>query len=483
MAENKDIYKSLEVNCEDFNRIPINRRELGMAGVATSYTLSIGGALVDYKMDKYLKSQNVSKGVRFLSSVKITTNFGILSFLYKKVEGKSNERAVTETIIESGMGHFAVKTGVSLLTRIATGAATGAAVGSTAPIVGTIIGAITGALIAGMVNDYIFADEDEQLQKDKAENERIERLEKEYKLKIDRINDYLVRYHYIELRELTEAESEELCKEASNLKNSYFKTIMLMQSFPNYLDRDKEFYETLQVKELDSKQDLRDKDLKDRYSKEAESKETNSTESKQLHIKPIADSIPLTIEIEKCHNGISGNLLRNTTIYIYNHRFKRVVAKGKSDNNGKLIVHNVYVGKEYTIDKLSFIPDRDNFDESNFELSLSQYESFTNIQKKHKSTKELKLLQAYFSFNGSKLSLEYEYEVSNLKANIHKDTIELIPTHNLKDTRFRQYIKYAYMVFDITDSNIDEKTSNITIANRAMLGLKNLGNGGKEIIK
>ena len=94
-----------------------------------------------------------------------------------------------------------------------------------------------------------------------------------------------------------------------------------------------------------------------------ESKETNKTESKQLHIKPIADSIPLTIELEKCHNGISGNLLRNTTIYIYNHRFKRVVAKGKSDNNGKLIVHNVYVGKEDTIDKLSFITDRNNFDE------------------------------------------------------------------------------------------------------------------------
>ncbi|MDY4399556.1 hypothetical protein [Helicobacter bilis] len=465
MAENKDIYKSLEVNCEDFNRIPINRRELGMTGVATSYTLSIGGALADYKMDKYLESQNVSSSIRKFSTLKITTNFGILSFLYKKVEGKSNERATTETIIESGMGHFAVKTGVSLLTRIATGAATGAAVGSTAPIVGTIIGAITGALIAGMVNDYIFAEEDEQLEKDKAHNAEIERLEKEYKLKIDRINDYLIRNYYIELRELTEAESEELCKEVSNLKNSYFKTIMLMQSFPNYLDRDKEFYDTLQEKELDASKD---------------SKETNSTESKQLHIKPIADSIPLTIEIEKCHNGISGNLLRNTTIYIYNHRFKRVVAKGKSDNNGKLIVHNVYVGKEYTIDKLSFIPDRDNFDESNFELSLSQYESFTNIQKKHKNTKELKLLQAYFSFNGLKLSLEYEYEVSNLKANIYKDTIELIPTHNLKDTRFRQYIKYAYMVFDITDSNIDEKTSNITIANRAMLGLKNLGKGGNN---
>ena len=459
------MYKTLCVCSPEFEKIPINRRNLGMTGVATSYTLSIGGALVDYKMDKYLKSQNVSKGVRFLSSVKITTNFGILSFLYKKVEEKSNERAVTETIIESGMGHFAVKTGVSLLTRIATGAATGAAVGSTAPIVGTIIGAVAGALIAGVINDVIFAEEDEQLEKDKAHNAEIERLEKEYKLKIDRITDYLVRYHYIELRELTEAESEELCKESNNLKSSYFKTIILMQSFPNYLDRDKTFYKTLQEKALDSKK---------------ESKETNKTESKQLHIKPIADSIPLTIEIEKCHNGISGNLLRNTAIYIYNHRFKRVVAKGKSDNNGKLIVHNVYVGKEDAIDKLSFITDRNNFDESNFELSLNQYESFTNIQKKHKSTKELKLLQAYFSFNGSKLSFEYEYGVSNLKANIYNDIIELIPTHNLKDTRFRQYIKYAYMVFDITDSNIDEKISNVTITNRAILGLKNLGNGGNN---
>lgn len=424
----------------------------------------------------------------------IKMNAGVLSVIQGNIEGKSAERITAETSIGAGVGfvmrketltatsklasssatrlassrvasNIAVKTGVSILTRIGTGAAAGAALGSSFPIVGTIIGAVAGALIAGVINDVIFAEEDEQLQKDKAENEKIERLEKEYKLKIDRINDYLIRNHYIELRELTEAESEELCKESSNLKSSYFKTIMLMQSFPNYLDIDKAFYETLQEKALDSKK---------------ESKETNKTESKQLHIKLIADSIPLTIEIEKCHNGISGNLLRNTTIYIYNHRFKRVVAKGKSDGNGKLIVYNVYVGKEDTIDKLSFIPDRNNFDESNFELSLSQYESFTNIQKKHKSTKELKLLQAYFSFNGSKLSFEYEYGVSNLKANIYNDTIELIPTHNLKDTRFRQYIKYAYMVFDITDSNIDEKISNVTITNRAILGLKNLGNGGNN---
>ena len=482
MVENKNIYKGLECSCNHFEKIPIHRRDFGTTGVVISNGLVIAENLSIETLDKHLKNNGIENKIRKIPKINIMMNFGILNFLYKKAEGKSNQRTLIELGVETSIGlattsKLAVKTGVSILTRIGTGAATGAAFGSSIPIAGTVVGAVVGSLIAFGVEYLIFNDTDKEAELHNAE---IERLEKEYKLKIDRITDYLVRYHYIELRELTETESEELCKEVSNLKNSYFKTIMLMQSFPNYLDIDKEFYETLQEKALDSKQDLKDKDFKDRDSKEAESKETNKTESKQLQIKPIADSIPLTIEIEKCHNGISGNLLRNTTIYIYNHRFKRVVAKGKSDNNGKLIVHNVYVGKEYTIDKLSFITDRDNFDESNFELSLSQYESFTNIQKKHKSTKELKLLQAYFSFNGLKLSLEYEYEVSNLKANIYKDTIELIPTHNLKDTRFRQYIKYAYMVFDITDSNIDEKTSNITIANRAMLGLKNLGNSGNN---
>ena len=471
-VEAKSPYISLEF-CfynQNFEKIDINRRGLGITGDIINYSMVSISAGSTELLESYMKNQGIDKNIAKFYKSKVVGNFGLYSYLFKKVEGKDNERAIQEVVFESvatELGSVATKTatrfGITMAGRILGGAA-----GSAFPIVGTIIGAVAGTLIAGAINDVIFEEEDEQLQKDKAENEKIERLEKEYKLKIDRINDYLIRNHYIELRELTEVESEELCKEASNLKSSYFKTIMLMQSFPNYLDRDKTFYKTLQEKALDSKK---------------ESKETNSTESKRLHIKLIADSIPLTIEIEKCHNGISGNLLRNTTIYIYNHRFKRVVAKGKSDKNGKLIVHNVYVGKEDTIDKLSFITDRDNFDESNFELSLSQYESFTNIQKKHKEKKELKLLQAYFSFNGSKLSFEYEYGVSNLKANIHKDTIELIPTHNLKDTRFRQYIKYAYMVFDITDSNIDEKTSNITIANRAMLGLKNLGNGGKEIIK
>lgn len=47
----------------------------------------------------------------------------------------------------------------------------------------------------------------------------------------------------------------------------------------------------------------------------------------------------------------------------YNHRFKQIVAKGQSDDKGKLAIHNVYAGKEDTIDKLSFITDKNNFNE------------------------------------------------------------------------------------------------------------------------
>lgn len=153
MVENKNIYKGLECHCNEFEIIPIDRRDLGIAGVASSYTLSIGGAAADYKMNEYLKTQEVSKGVRTLSSVKITANFGILNYLFKKVEGKSNERTLIETGIETGIGIIAIKTGVSLLTRIATGAATGAAVGSAFPIVGTIIGAVAGTLLAGILTN------------------------------------------------------------------------------------------------------------------------------------------------------------------------------------------------------------------------------------------------------------------------------------------------------------------------------------------
>ena len=284
MVENKNIYKGLECSCNHFEKIPIHRRDFGTTGVVISNGLVIAENLSIETLDKHLKNNGIENKIRKIPKINIMMNFGILNFLYKKAEGKSNQRTLIELGVETSIGlattsKLAVKTGISLLTRIATGAATGAAVGSTAPIVGTIIGAIAGALIAGMVNDCIFAEEDEQLKKDKAHNAEIERLEKEYKLKIDRINDYLIRNHYIELRILNELESENLCREISNLSSSYFKTILLMQSFHNYLDRDKTFYKTLQEKELDSKQDLKDKDFKDRDSKEAES---NSIESKKV---------------------------------------------------------------------------------------------------------------------------------------------------------------------------------------------------------
>lgn len=32
MSKNKNIYKGLECHCNEFEKIPINRRELGMAG-------------------------------------------------------------------------------------------------------------------------------------------------------------------------------------------------------------------------------------------------------------------------------------------------------------------------------------------------------------------------------------------------------------------------------------------------------------------
>ena len=71
---------------------------------------------------------------------------------------------------------------------------------------------------------------------------------------------------------------------------------------------------------------------------------------------------------EKSYNDFAFYYSREEILHqynnIYNHRFKRVVSKGQSDDKGKFIVHNVYVGKEYTIYKISFITDRDNFDYS-----------------------------------------------------------------------------------------------------------------------
>ena len=158
MVENKNIYKGLECNCNEFEKIPIHRRDFGTTGVIISNGLVITENLSIETLDKHLKNNGIEEKIKKIPKINIMMNFGILNFLYKKTEGKSNQRALTELGVETSIGlattsKLAVKTGVSLLTRIATGAATGAAVGSAFPIVGTIIGAVAGTLIAGILTN------------------------------------------------------------------------------------------------------------------------------------------------------------------------------------------------------------------------------------------------------------------------------------------------------------------------------------------
>lgn len=48
MVENKNIYKGLECSCNEFEKIPINRRDLGMTG-----------SVVNYKLDKRKLKWNI----------------------------------------------------------------------------------------------------------------------------------------------------------------------------------------------------------------------------------------------------------------------------------------------------------------------------------------------------------------------------------------------------------------------------------------
>lgn len=463
---------------EKFEKIPIERRDLGIAGDITNYSIAIVGAGTTESMKNYMHNQGISNKLNKIYEYKLMGNFGIFSYLFKKVEGKDNGRAIGEVILETSVGYIATheltaKTAKTLATRTASrlgitmaGRILGSYVGSVIPIGGTIVGAIAGAWLAGKVEEWWFSEEDKQLEKDKAENERIKQREIQYQNKINRINDYLIRNHYVELRELTETESEMLCKESSNIYSSYFKTILLMLSFPNYLDRDTEFYKSLQSQ--DTQKD----------SKEIES---NNTESKkEILIKPIANAIPLRLAIQECYDSSKGALLKNTTIYIYNHRFQRVVAKGTTDSKGSLQIDTISVGQEIGIDKLSFIVDRDNLSESNFELSKTQYATITNIQTKHKQAKEYTANKIYLGFNDVQSKLKADYEVIRLHTQKESNAITFTPQINTTDMRYKQYTQFAYMTFNVMDFGIDEYIANISIQNRQSSGLNRLGTGLKE---
>lgn len=55
MVENKNIYKGLECSCNHFEKIPINRRDLGFYGGVATYGIAIGESYTSYKLDKYLE--------------------------------------------------------------------------------------------------------------------------------------------------------------------------------------------------------------------------------------------------------------------------------------------------------------------------------------------------------------------------------------------------------------------------------------------
>ena len=468
-------YISLEFcSCkQDFTQIPITRRDLGNTGTFINYSMVVAGTGSSELLSKYMDSQEISKRVNTLYKYKLMGNFGIFSYLFKKVEGKDNERAIKEVVFETAateIGGTAFRkvitsqTTKTLATKTASrlgitmaGRILGGYVGSVIPIAGTIVGAIAGAWLAGKVEEWWFSEEDKKLEDDKAYNAEIDKQVEQYNLKINRINDYLIRNHYVELRDLTEVESEMLCKESSNIYSSYFKTILLMLSFPNYLDRDTEFYKSLQ------------------------SQDTQKEESKkEILIQPIANAISLRLAIQECYDSSKGALLKNTTIYIYNHRFQRVVAKGRTDSKGSLQIDTISVGQEIGIDKISFIVDRDNLSESNFELSKTQYATITNIQVKHKQAKEYTANKIYLGFNDVQSKLKADYEVIRLHAQKGSNAITFTPQINTSDMRYKQYTQFAYMTFDVMDFSIDEYIANISIQNRQSSGLNRLGTGLKE---
>ncbi len=492
---NENIYGSLELYSKETQSTPSDKRDLGVFGDVAPYALGITEGFATKAFEKGIKSLDIKADSLFWKTMryKITVvNFGILNFFLAKAEGKSNVRALTETsvgvsitiimnetpigaTIEKGgeyvakqtltqtsrvasnaatkiassrvASNIAARAGVSILSRIAAGAATGAAVGSSFPIVGTVVGAVVGTLVAGFFNDLIFGDEDEELKKQEEAKEKY--LEEKLDEKMHKIINYLITHQYIELRVLNEDEAEKLCKEISDINSAYFKTILLMLSFPYYLDKDEQSYK--------------------------EAQEKNPT---IIRIQPIANALNIKIEINECFLAKNGEALKNKEIYVYNHRFDRVVAKAMSDDEGKIVFENVYVGKESTIDKISFIIDRENFNEDNFYESVLKYAPMFNVQKKHKQEGQAFIGKMFFSFTYAQEIMQ-DNEVLKLEALRNNFHIVFDYEVRKQEESYKNYIILSYLVFDVKE-DIEEYIRHITIENRAFRGLELLGRGWKN---
>lgn len=459
MSERKTIYASLNVCQCNFQNKPLQtQKQLNSLGDSTNIFLNIylpaNSAFVSAMSDKDYPSGN-----KFFNIPTITLgiNYGVIAFLFKKeAEGKSIERATTETALEFTTSYFGGMGGKALATRVATrfsitmaGRILGGYAGSLVPIAGTIVGAVAGGWIAGKIEEWWFSDEVQALAEAKAENERIRKLEEAYFLKINRIINYLITHQYIELRVLNEDEAEKLCKEISDINNAYFKTILLMLSFPYYLDKDEQSYK--------------------------EAQEKNPT---IIRIQPIANALNIKIEINECFLAKNGEALKNKEIYVYNHRFDRVVAKAMSDDEGKIVFENVYVGKESTIDKISFIIDRENFNEDNFYESVLKYAPMFNVQKKHKQEGQAFIGKMFFSFTYAQEIMQ-DNEVLKLEALRNNFHIVFDYEVRKQEESYKNYIILSYLVFDVKE-DIEEYIRHTTIENRAFRGLELLGRGWKN---
>lgn len=459
MSERKTIYASLNVCQCNFQNKPLQtQKQLNSLGDSTNIFLNIylpaNSAFVSAMSDKDYPSGN-----KFFNIPTITLgiNYGVIAFLFKKeAEGKSIERATTETALEFTTSYFGGMGGKALATRVATrfsitmaGRILGGYAGSLVPIAGTIVGAVAGGWIAGKIEEWWFSDEVQALAEAKAENERIRKLEEAYFLKINRIINYLITHQYIELRVLNEDEAEKLCKEISDINSAYFKTILLMLSFPYYLDKDEQSYK--------------------------EAQEKNPT---IIRIQPIANALNIKIEINECFLAKNGEALKNKEIYVYNHRFDRVVTKAMSDDEGKIVFENVYVGKESTIDKISFIIDRENFNEDNFYESVLKYAPMFNVQKKHKQEGQAFIGKMFFSFTYAQEIMQ-DNEVLKLEALRNNFHIVFDYEVRKQEESYKNYIILSYLVFDVKE-DIEEYIRHTTIENRAFRGLELLGRGWKN---
>ncbi|MBZ7965003.1 hypothetical protein, partial [Campylobacter sp. 2457A] len=180
---------------QEFTQMPIDRRDLGNMGTFINYSMIIAGAGSGELLNDYMRAQGISNTINEFYKYKLMGNFGIFSYLFKKAEGKDNERAIKEVVFETGVGMLAThKITKQLATRVATrfsitmaGRILGGYAGSLVPVAGTIVGAVVGGWIAGKIEEWWFSDEDQALAEAKAENERIRKLEEAYFLKINRI--------------------------------------------------------------------------------------------------------------------------------------------------------------------------------------------------------------------------------------------------------------------------------------------------------